>query len=103
MIKHRLFISQNKNKGGKMERRYNLMQITKTLEKIFKAGFTDDKSILAIKLEDIVRMEDMSSTDLNILMDLKSAIKEKKVIKFLSRSEDKNKIYKREEETQNGI
>ena len=64
--------------------KYNLVQITKLLEKIFKAGFNDEKSILAIQLDDLEKIPDISSTDISILLELKKAIKSKKIIAFLS-------------------
>lgn len=64
--------------------KYNFVQITKLLEKIFKAGFNDEKSILAIQLDDLEKIPDISSTDISILLELKKAIKSKKIIAFLS-------------------
>lgn len=64
--------------------KYNFIQITKLLEKIFKAGFNDEKSILAIQLDDLEKIPDISSTDISILLELKKAIKSKKIIAFLS-------------------
>lgn len=69
--------------------KYNFSQITKLLEKIFKAGFTDEKNILAIGLDDLERIPDISSTDITIILELKRAIKSKKIIAFLSCIEDK--------------
>ena len=63
---------------------YNFNQITKLLERVFKAGFIDEKSILAIQLEDLEKIQDISSNDITILLDLKKAIKTKKLIAFLS-------------------
>ena len=64
--------------------KYNFNQITKLLEKIFKAGFTDEKSILAIQLEDLEKVPDISSSDITIIIELKKAIKTKRIIAFLS-------------------
>ncbi len=74
--------------------KYNFTQVTKLLEKIFKAGFNDEKSILAIQLDDLEKIPDISSTDITILLELKRAIKSRKLIAFLScnneREENKN-------------
>ena len=77
--------------------KYNFIQITKLLEKIFKAGFNDEKSILAIQLDDLEKIPDISSTDISILLELKKAIKSKKIIAFLSsgneRKEGKENVW----------
>ena len=70
--------------------KYNFNQVTKLLEKIFKAGFTDEKSILAIQLEDLEKIPDISSSDITIIIELKKAIKTKRIIAFLSCIEDRN-------------
>lgn len=64
--------------------KYNFIQITKLLEKIFKAGFNDEKSILAIQLDDLEKISDISSIDITILLELKKAIKSRKIIAFLN-------------------
>ena len=69
--------------------KYNFNQVTKLLEKIFKAGFTDEKSILAIQLEDLEKVPDISSSDITIIIELKKAIKTKRIIAFLSCIEDR--------------
>lgn len=67
-----------------MKERYNLNQITKTLDKLFKAGFADEKSILAIKLDDLEKIQDVTSVEITIIIELKKAIKNKRIIAFLS-------------------
>lgn len=42
----------NLESDGKSMNKYNLSQITKVLEKIFKAGFKTEKDILNIKLDE---------------------------------------------------
>ncbi len=69
--------------------KYNFNQLTKLLEKIFKAGFTDEKGILAIQLDDLEKISDISSTDITIILELKKAIKSRKIIAFLSCNEEK--------------
>lgn len=67
-----------------MKEKYNLNQITKTLDKLFKAGFVDEKSILAIKLDDLEKIQDVTSVEITIIIELKKAIKNKRIIAFLS-------------------
>lgn len=68
---------------------YKLSDITKLLEKIFSAGFTTDKSILNIQLEDLMKIKDITSLEITIILDLKKAIKNKQLIAFLSCSNDR--------------
>ena len=68
--------------------KYNLSQITKVLEKIFKAGFKTEKDILNIKLDDLTRIQDVNGSEIIILLDLKKAIKNRQIIAFLSNSDE---------------
>lgn len=68
--------------------KYNLSQITKVLEKIFKAGFKTEKDILNIKLDDLTRIQDVNGNEIIILLDLKKAIKNRQIIAFLINSEE---------------
>ena len=68
--------------------KYNLSQITKVLEKIFKAGFKTEKDILNIKLDDLTKIQDVNGNEIIILLDLKKAIKYRQIIAFLSNSEE---------------
>lgn len=68
--------------------KYNLSQITKVLEKIFKAGFKNEKDILNIKLDDLTRIQDVNGNEIIILLDLKKAIKNRQIIAFLSNSDE---------------
>ncbi len=75
--------------------KYNFNNITKLLDKIFKAGFNTEKDILSIKLKDLSKLPDLTSTDIIILLDLKQAIKNKKIIAFLNgkeRNEENEKL-----------
>lgn len=69
--------------------KYNFNNISKLLEKVFKAGYTDEKSILSIQLEDLRKIPDINSLEITMLIDLKKAIKNKKLIAFLSGYEEK--------------
>lgn len=68
--------------------KYNLSQITKVLEKIFKAGFKTEKDILNIKLDDLTKIQDINGNEIIILLDLKKAIKNRQIIAFLSNSDE---------------
>lgn len=68
--------------------KYNLSQITKVLEKIFKAGLKSEKDILNIKLDDLTRIQDVNGNEIIILLDLKKAIKNRQIIAFLSNSDE---------------
>lgn len=73
-----------------MKNKYNLSNITKTLENLFNAGFNTEKSILSIKLEDLEKIKDITSLEITIIIDLKKAIKNKKMIAFLSGEDQRN-------------
>ena len=73
-----------------MNLKYNLNQITKTLEKLFAAGFNTEKKILLMKIEDLEKIDNLQSNEALIIIDLKKAIKDKEIIAFLSGSKNKN-------------
>lgn len=63
---------------------YSYNQITKALDKLFRAGFKDEKSILNMKLEDLLKMPDLTTIEVGIIIEFKKSIKEKNIIAFLS-------------------
>ena len=67
----------------------HLSLVTKVLEKLFKAGFITEKDILAIQLDDLVRVSDINGNEILIIIELKKAIRNKKIIAFLSGKEEK--------------
>ena len=67
----------------------HLSLVTKVLEKLFKAGFITEKDILAIQLDDLVRVPDINGNEILIIIELKKAIRNKKIIAFLSGKEEK--------------
>ncbi|MBQ2835461.1 MAG: hypothetical protein IJE68_01310 [Clostridia bacterium] len=72
-----------------METKYNLSQITKTLEKLFDAGFNTDKKILAMKMEDLAKLPNLTSNETLIIIEFKTAIKNRDLIAFLSGNKEK--------------
>ena len=74
-----------------MDNKYNLRQITKTLEKLFSAGFNTDKKIQAMQLEDLEKLNNLTSAEMMIIIDFKRAIKNKQIIAFLSGYQEKGK------------
>ena len=72
-----------------METKYNLSQITKTLEKLFDAGFNTDKKILAMKMEDLAKLPNLTSNETLIIIEFKTAIKNRDLIAFLSGNNEK--------------
>ena len=72
-----------------MENKYNINQITKTLEKLFNAGFNTDKKILNMKMEDLEKLPNLTSSEMMIISDFKKAIKNKDIIAFLSGYKEK--------------
>ena len=72
-----------------MDNKYNLGQITKTLEKLFGAGFNTDKKILAMKLEDLEKLNNLTSSEMMIIIDFKKKKKNRQIISFLSGYKEK--------------
>ena len=72
-----------------METKYSLNQITKTLEKLFEAGFNTDKKILAMKMEDLAKLPNLTSNETLIIIEFKTAIKNRDLIAFLSGNKEK--------------
>jgi hypothetical protein len=66
---------------------YSLNQKFKALDKLFSAGFVDEKSILNMKLEDLLKMPNLSTIEVNIIIEFKKAIKDKNIVTFLSNQE----------------
>lgn len=85
-----------------MDNKYNFNQISKTLEKLFSAGFNTEKKILSMKLEDLGKIKNLTSFEMLIIISFKEAIKNKKIIAFLSGYEEKGKDnYEKNEKIQN--
>ena len=72
-----------------MNNNYSFNQISKTLEKIFKAGYLTEKSIIGIQLDDLEKIPDITALEISIIIGLKRAIKNKKIIDFLSMNYEK--------------
>ena len=62
----------------------NISNKMKTLEKLINSGFNTDDKIKNMNIEDIFKVNDLSSTDIQNIKDLREAIKVKKVIAFFS-------------------
>lgn len=67
---------------------HNLNQKFRALEKLFNAGFVDEKSILNMKLEDLLKMPNLTTIEVNIIIELKKSIKDKTIIAFFSNSKN---------------
>ena len=78
-----------------MDKKYNLNNIFKALDKLFSAGFTTEKQILNMQLEDLSRLDNISNIEINIIIEFKKAIKNKKLVAFLSNN------YKEERDDRN--
>lgn len=55
----------------------------KVLNKVFDAGFTDEKSIVAMTMDDILSMQGITVADIGVINELQKSIKANKVISFL--------------------
>lgn len=55
----------------------------KVLNKVLDAGFTDEKAIAAMTIDDILNMQGVTFADISIINELQKSIKANKVISFL--------------------
>lgn len=55
----------------------------KVINKIFDAGFTDEKTIAAMTMDDILSMQGITVADIALINALQKSIKANKVISFL--------------------
>lgn len=62
-------ISRKDIGGIKLENKSNVITISKTLDKLFNAGFNTDKKILAMKMEDLEVLPNLSSSEIFIMID----------------------------------
>ena len=60
----------------------------KVLNKVLEAGFTDEKAISAMTMDDILSMQGITVADIAIINDLQKSIKGSKVISFLGGAAD---------------
>ena len=72
-----------------METKNYLNQITKTLDKLFGAGFNTEKKILAMQLEDLEKINNLTSSEMMIIIEFKRSIINKQIIAFLSGYKEK--------------
>ncbi len=60
----------------------------KVLNKVLEAGFTDEKAISAMTMDDILSMQSITVADIALTNDLQKSIKANKVISFLGGAAD---------------
>ena len=60
----------------------------KVLNKVLEAGFTDEKAISAMTMDDILSMQSITVADIALINDLQKRIKANKVISFLGGAAD---------------
>lgn len=60
----------------------------KVLNKVLEAGFTDEKAISAMAMDDILSMQSITVADIALINDLQKSIKANKVISFLGGAAD---------------
>lgn len=58
-------------------------KVIKVLNKVLDAGFTDEKAIAAMTIDDILKMPGVTVADIGIINELQKSIKANKVISFL--------------------
>lgn len=58
-------------------------KVVKVLNKVLDAGFTDEKAIAAMTMDDILTMQGLTVADIALINDLPKSVKANKVITFL--------------------
>lgn len=56
----------------------------KVINKVFDAGFTEEKAIAAMTMDDILSMQGITVADIALINDLQKSIKANKVVSFLA-------------------
>ena len=56
----------------------------KVLNKVFEAGFIEEKAIAAMTMDDILSIQGITVAEIGIINDLQKSIKANKVISFLA-------------------
>lgn len=80
---------ENKNKEMQDEKGDAMavnQRVIKVLNRIFEAGFTDEKAISAMTMDDILSLQGVSVADIAVINELQKAIKSGKVLSYLSGS-----------------
>lgn len=60
----------------------------KVLNKVLEAGFTDEKKISAMTMDDILSIQGITVADIALINDLQKSIKANRVISFLGGAAD---------------
>lgn len=60
----------------------------KVLNKVLEAGFTDEKAISTMTMDDILSMQSITVADIALINDLQKSIKANKVISFIGGAAD---------------
>ena len=60
----------------------------RSLSKLMEAGFNDEKAILAMTVEDILALPNISVAEIGMISKIQKAVKANKVIAFLGGEED---------------
>lgn len=61
----------------------------KTLNKLFQAGFTSEKAILAMSMDDILNLPGINVSEIALIKELQKSVKGGMLISFLARNEGK--------------
>ena len=62
----------------------------KVLEKIFNVGFNTDDKISKLKIEELLKFQEFSRNDLEIVLGLRDAYLNKNIITFLSGNNERS-------------
>lgn len=55
----------------------------KTLNKLFQAGFTDEKAIISMTMDDILELPGISVSEISLINEIQKSIKAGRLVSFL--------------------
>lgn len=58
--------------------------VTKVLNKLFESGYCNEKDIINLKIEDLIIIGCFSMMEIEVIVKLKEAVKNNKIISFMS-------------------
>ena len=72
--------------------KYTISQIIRTIEKLFKNGYTTTEQIKKIKWDKLDKIcDNFTPIEKSLIMDFRDAVVKRKIVEFLAGKEEQNK------------
>ena len=59
-------------------------KVIRVMNRVFESGFTDEKSVSGMSMDDILELSGITVSDIVIINELQKAVKANKVLSYLS-------------------